>query len=344
MTIIPKIKCPRCNSSKLYKFGKDPYGYQKYQCRDCRRQFSTKPKSNTTTRNSKHPRCPKCGKASFIHHDYKHYTNYRCSDKKCYHSFFIAKPTDIDNPSSSNLSGKTDFKRMRFPMFVIITALNLYFLNNSSTRKISQFLYITYNIKVSHVSIASWVKKFAPLFGSISSKLSSDIDLSSSDEWHADETVVKINGKKHYLWFIIDSETRFIINFHLSPYRNSAQAFSLFKKAKEFGSPNAIVTDRYNAYKVPTKSIFTATNHIRVESFKDDISNNIIESFNKEFKAWYKPKRGFNCFESANNLIANFVFFFNYIRPHSSLNNLTPAQVAGAKYNDRDRSNWLLSA
>jgi transposase InsO family protein len=32
---------------------------------------------------------------------------------------------------------------------------------------------------------------------------------------------------------------------------------------------------------------------------------------------------------AANNLISMFVFFFNFVRPHSALNGLTPAQVAG---------------
>jgi len=49
----------------------------------------------------------------------------------------------------------------------------------------------------------------------------------NSDEWHVDETVVKIAAKKYYLWFVIDSETRFILGFHLSPYRDSRQAFVL---------------------------------------------------------------------------------------------------------------------
>lgn len=35
----------------------------------------------------------------------------------------------------------------------------------------------------------------------------------ASDEWHADETVVKISGQKYYIWFIIDSEARFILSF-----------------------------------------------------------------------------------------------------------------------------------
>lgn len=52
-----------------------------------------------------------------------------------------------------------------------------------------------------------------------------------SDEWHMDETVVKVAGKKHYLWLIVDSETRFIIGFHLSPHRDSPQAFSLLSEA-----------------------------------------------------------------------------------------------------------------
>lgn len=61
-----------------------------------------------------------------------------------------------------------------------------------------------------------------------------------------------------------------------------------------------LVSDRYSAYKVPVKSIFDGAKHIRVQSFKDDISNNLIECFNKQFKAWYKTKQGFSSFESAN--------------------------------------------
>ena len=93
---------------------------------------------------------------------------------------------------------------------------------------------------------------------------------------------------------------------------------------------------RYWSYDVPVKALFPSSRHIKVQSFKDDISNNIIESFNDTFKSWYRPKRGFGSFKSANNLIATFIFFYNFIRPHSSLNNLTPAQVAGANYNDRE--------
>ena len=93
-----------------------------------------------------------------------------------------------------------------------------------------------------------------------------------------------------------------------------------------------MVSDRYSTYKVPAKSFFADAWHIRVQSFKDDISNNLVECFNKQFKAWYKTKQGFSPFESANNLISMFVFFFNFVCPHSAQNGLTPAQVQVSIY------------
>lgn len=342
MQKIVSLRCPRCNNShSFYRFGKDIYGNQKYQCRNCKHQFA--PDHPSTKVALDYPRCPVCGKASFIHHDYMHYTNYRCCDKACRHSFFVPKCNSIKPTSMTNLFGKTDFRRMRHPVHLIITALSMFYLGKNSFRNIALILRVAFNIKVSHTTISNWCKNFAPLFNSYSLQLMPSLNF-DSDEWHTDETVVKINGVKHYIWFIIDSETRFILGYHLSPYRDSPQAFSLMNSVKSLGKPGSIVSDRYSAYKVPVMSLFDDTSHIRVESFKDDISNNLIESFHHQFKAWYITKQGFNSFASANNLISMFVFFFNFVRPHSSLNGLTPAQVAGLKLSPREKRKFLLVA
>ena len=335
--IIP-VKCPKCNSQKLYKYGKDPFGNQKYQCRICKHQFA--PARAASLRKTRYPSCPMCGKASFLHHDYADYSNYRCGDKKCNHSFFTTKQTVKLPPSMSELVGKKDFKRLRHPIQLVITALVQFYIGKSSFRNIVLMLNMLYNIKITHVTISDWCKKFAPVFNNISLSLLPSMNF-NSDEWHADETVVKINGVKHYIWFIVDSETRLVLSFHLSPHRDSPQAHSLFNSVSTLGKPNAIVSDRYAAYNVPVKSIF-GVKHIRVESFEDDISNNLIEAFNKQFKAWYKTKQGFNSFESANNMIAMFVFFFNFIRPHTALGGLTPAQVAGCSYSKKRQNSLLL--
>jgi transposase-like protein len=243
----------------------------------------------------------------------------------------------------SNLFGKSDFKRMRHPVSLIITALSMFYLGKNSFRNISLILRTAFNINVSHTTIANWCTRFAPLFDNMKFKLMPMLNL-NSDEWHADETVVKVEGINHYLWFVIDSETRFIIGFHLSPHRDSPQAFTILNSAAQQGKPKAIVTDRYSAYNVPIASVLDGVKHIKVESFKDDISNNLIECFNKQFKAWYKTKQGFSSFNTANNLISMFVFFFNFVRPHSALNGLTPAQVAGLILNKYQKREWLLVA
>ena len=243
----------------------------------------------------------------------------------------------------TNLFGKQNFKRMRYPIHIIITAISMFYLGKSSFRNISLILKTVFNIKVSHTSVSSWCTKFAPLFDNQRLKLLPLLNL-NSDEWHGDETYVKINGVQYYLWFVIDAETRFVVGFNLAPHRDSPQAVAVLNEVKDHGKPKSFVTDRYAAYKVPVKTFFPEAKHIRVESFKDDISNNLIECFNKQFKAWYKTKQGFCSFDSANNLISMFVFFFNFLRPHSALNGFTPAQVAGLNLSKRQKTEYLLVA
>ncbi|MDG2774573.1 IS6 family transposase [Vibrio parahaemolyticus] len=343
MQKIVSIKCPKCNNNhSFYRYGKDKYGHQKYLCRNCNHQFA--PDSPVSKQMQNYPRCPVCGKATFLHHDYDYYSNFRCCDKNCNHSLFVSKPNSILPASMSKLIGKTDFKRMRYPLHIIITALSMFYLGKNSFRNIALILRVVNNIKVSHTTISNWCKKFAPLFNNLALELMPMMNF-NSDEWHADETVVKIAGKKYYIWFVIDSETRFVLGFHLSTYRDSEQAFTIFNSVKNLGTVNSIVSDRYSAYKMPIKSVLGENvKHIRVESFKDDISNNLIESFHHQFKAWYKTKQGFNSYDSANNLISMFVFFYNFVRPHSALSGLTPAQVAGLSLTDKEKKKYLLIA
>ena len=102
------IRCPKCNNNhSFYRYGKDSNGYQKYLCRNCHHQFAPeRPRSEGANCRRKHPPCPVCGKGSFLHHDYEHYSNYRCTDKKCKHSFFVWKSAAVTAPSMSTLFGK----------------------------------------------------------------------------------------------------------------------------------------------------------------------------------------------------------------------------------------------
>ena len=167
-------------------------------------------------------------------------------------------------------------------------ALSMFYLGKNSFRNIALSLRSVMNIQVSHTTIANWCTKFAPMFHNISMQLVPALNF-NSDEWHADEAVVKIQGEKYYLWLILDSETHFVLGFHLDRHRDCIQAVTLLESVKHLGKLRAIVNDRYSAYRVPVKALY-GVQHIRVESFRDDITNNLIECFNKQFKAWYKTK------------------------------------------------------
>ena len=335
------ICCPDCFSKDLQLYGFEPkHNYQKYFCKKCHRQFNQNSFAKTK---SKYPKCPVCGKGSYLHHDYLYYSHFTCNNKSCNHSFKVVKSASIKNISPEKIINfKDSFKRIRTNINIIIDALYLYFVNNSSTRAIANFFADRYDFKISHVAIYKWIIKFSPLFKSISdSNLPSSLAL--SDEWHADETVINIFGKRHYIWTLIDSETRFVLAYHLSPSREASEAFALFNYAKDkFGQPKSIVSDRLPSYTFPVKSVFSDINHIKVQKFSDDISNNLIETFFSKFKAHHKAHRGLKNFNSVNSMLNAFFFFYNFIRPHGSLNNSTPARVAGVNYSEIARKNLML--
>ena len=119
------IKCPRCHSNKLYKFGLYKQANQKYQCRKCKHQFALGDGDGLPKMN--YPKCPKCGKGTYLHHSYKHYNRYKCNNRKCNHIIVKYHTTNIDDASSKLVTGALSMKGMRFPLHVILTALTLYF-------------------------------------------------------------------------------------------------------------------------------------------------------------------------------------------------------------------------
>jgi len=146
----------------------------------------------------------------------------------------VVKLVEVPATSSKDLKLESfTMKRMRHPFHIVLAALVQYFIANSTFRKVAETLYLTHQVKVSHVTISKWCKRFAPAFLQVVANCyNNQINLADSDEWHFDETYIKIKGKWYYLWLAIDSETRMILDFHLSPYRDATSAFLLFTVAR----------------------------------------------------------------------------------------------------------------
>jgi transposase-like protein len=70
------VRCVRCHSDAVYKYGKTPNGHQRYICQICGKQFT-----NGVSRQEPkdRPRCPECGKKMHVYMVRDHYIRFRCS-------------------------------------------------------------------------------------------------------------------------------------------------------------------------------------------------------------------------------------------------------------------------
>ena len=250
-------------------------------------------------------------------------------------------PISISNAALKNVTILSNAFALRLTSFIRRFSFTL---TNLSTRAISRFLKASINFSVSHVAVHYWTKAFAPWFHAVSTAFMASLNL-ASDEWHADETFIKIKGVTYYLWILLDSETRFVISFILSDKRDGTSAYRLFQRAVSLtrASPKVIITDHLAAYEQAIATFYPNAEHYCYKDFTDDKSNNTIETFNKTFKGWYRTKKGFKAFTSSLGLITTYMFHYNFLRQHSSLNQLPPAIVAGANYSDMRQRQWLLS-
>ena len=156
MAKVYQVSCPKCNNkTDFYRYGKDVHGHQKYQCKKCWHQFAsdTPVGSPGRPRERPSPAFSVCEKAMFLHHN-----------KKCNHSIFVPKPTMVTAPSMSKLFGKTDFERMRYPFYVILMALTMFYQGKNSFRNIALILRTAMNVQVSHTIISNWCTRFDPMF------------------------------------------------------------------------------------------------------------------------------------------------------------------------------------
>jgi putative transposase len=153
------------------------------------------------------------------------------------------------------------------------------------------------------------------------------------DVWIADETVLDMDEEKVWLWDIIDTKTRYLLATRLSRSRTTQDAQMLIDRAiKTAGKyPRAVVTDKLASY----LDVFYGKDaeHRQGSPFsKDEDSTSLIERFHGTLKDRTKVMRGFKDLETLYQFVSGFLVYYNYLRPHESLEGMTPAEVAGIKY------------
>src|ERR671931_1061690 len=136
------------------------------------------------------------------------------------------------------------YRRHHFPPEIIRHAIWLYLRFTLSYRDIEELL-VERGVESSYETVRRWVLKFGPV---IARRLRRRRPR-PSDRWHLDEMVVRIAGKRMYLWRAVDHEGE-VLDMLVQRRRDSRAALRLIRKLlkKQGFAPKLLVTDKLRSY------------------------------------------------------------------------------------------------
>jgi transposase-like protein len=149
------------------------------------------------------------------------------------------------------------YARHQFPAEIIRHATWLYLRFTLSYRDVEELL-AERGIETSYETVRRWVLKFGPLFARNLRRLRPR----PTGKWHLDEMVVRIGGKKMYLWRAVDSEGE-VLDLLVQPKRDTAAALRLMRKLlkKQGYAPDQLVTDKLGSYGAAKRELRLSCRH-----------------------------------------------------------------------------------
>jgi putative transposase len=136
------------------------------------------------------------------------------------------------------------YKRHRFPPEVIRQAVWLYFRFTLSLRDVEEVL-AERGIDVSYETVRCWAEKFGQ---AIAANIRKSRPRPGS-VWHLDEMVVRINGKRMFMWRAVDDEGE-VLDVLVQKRCNKRAALRLLRKLlkRQGYVPDRFVTDGLLSY------------------------------------------------------------------------------------------------
>jgi transposase-like protein len=227
---------------------------------------------------------------------------------------------------------------MKVPATYVSSALAQYY-SGMSFNDIRNLLKQEYNYYPSKSVLYDWVDKYTTKAVKYFDRFTPKV----GDTWIADETMLDIDGNKK-VWFydIIDEKTRFLLASRVTLSRTTKDAEMLMLQAEKRAGkrPKTIRTDSNNSYLDGIEQAFGSdTEHNLGSPFTLIKENNtsLIERFHETLKDRTKVFKSFRDIETLIEFTDGFLVYYNYFKPHISLDGKTPAEMADVKY---DVKNW----
>jgi putative transposase len=202
------------------------------------------------------------------------------------------------------------FKRHRFPPDVIRHAVWLYLRFTLSIRDVEELL-AQRGVEVSREAVRCWVNKFGPLIAANLRRRRGP----PTGRWHLDEMVVKIGGRRMYLWRAVDDEGE-VLDVLVQKRRNKDAALNLLRKLlrNQGIHPETITTDKLASYRAAAKILGLTSRH-RPGGMRE---NNRVENSHLVIRRRERKQQKFKSQGSAQRFLASHSAVYNTfnLQPH----------------------------
>jgi transposase-like protein len=243
---------------------------------------------------------------------------------------------------------ETLLKKAKFSPELVTLTLDLYF-SGLSLRKVARNITDHFNIELNSSTVYGWIQTYIPQISNYVNSLTPQL----SESWHIDELFVKMKGGEKrkgnanvaYLWNVMDRESRFLIASKLSEKRDTNGAIQAINQAihNSHGNlPQIVYTDALRAYREGiSQTLGNKVDHIaKCGITKPHSNNNRVERLNGTLRERVKVQRGWKTHKSA--ISEGQRIYYNFIKPHQSLDGKTPADKVGINIDEKDKWKGLL--
>lgn len=220
-----------------------------------------------------------------------------------------------------------------------------------SARKTAFILRNVFSISASYQTILNYSQQAAYYCHQFNLHHKGDVD----DFQPGDETYIKVDGKQNYTTFFISAITRKITSYHIDSTRDTLAATIAMIEAIRTAKPDqkiTFITDGNPSYPSGihfiNQSLSKSLSHKKVigiqnldsESEKFRPFKQLIERLNRTYKFHTRAANGFKSKNGALALTTLFVTYYNFLRPHFSLNYSTPIPLKELKNIDTIQGKW----
>ncbi len=351
------MNCPKCGAPSTYLYANNGAKGQ-FQCKVCTCLFNQK------SRYLKEAvlKCPHCSKTLEKVKERKDFDVFKCKNNDCsyyqkkrnamsqkekkqfnedpqafkmryiYRQFHIDfKPLAKESPCQP----KVDLSRLYVSPHTLGLILTYHVNYGLSARRTAALMKDVHGISISHQSILNYVN-------SVSLWLKPYVDhypYELSDQFCGDETYIRVNGRWHYLFFFFDAVKKVILSYPVSPNRDTATAIKavdeVLLKMKNVpenltfvvdGNPIYLLAQHFFAQhgiSFDVKQVIGLTNEDEVSKEYRPLKQ-IVERLNRTFKGNYRATHGFGSEHGSVSFVTLFVAYFNFLRPHATLEGKVP--------------------